>query len=148
MFGHKRQDEKLRTLEQELWEAEEETDEEEYEEDEFEEDWNEEDEDPDEEYWDDEDEDACLEYDLSEEEELENSFFGQKNSRYSRGNPKKFTDRDFFDDDGFADEDVLYRRDYKKAKRKKRRKAFGMILLAILELIILGTLILWFMSWM
>ena len=34
MFGRKRQEEKLRALEQELWEAEEDTDEEEYEDEE------------------------------------------------------------------------------------------------------------------
>ena len=98
-----------------------------------------------------EEEDEYEEYDDEadeDDEEEDEPACPARLSRYRRGNPKKFTDRDFFDDDGFADEDVLYRRDYKKAKRRKRRKALGMILLAILELIILGTLILWFMSWM
>ena len=87
-------------------------------------------------------------YEDEDEDEDDEPACPARLSRYRRGNPKKFTDRDFFDDDEFADEDVLYRKDYKKAKRKKRRKAFGMILLAILEIIILGALILWFMSWM
>ena len=67
-------------------------------------------------------------------------------SRYGRGSPKKFDDKDFFDK-GFDDTDVLYRSDYKKAKRKKRRRAFGLLLLAILELAAIGAVLLWFMSW-
>ena len=127
----RRSEEELWNLQRELIAAEEEDEYEEYDEDSEEEDW--------EEYDEEEDDDA---------EEEEESVCPARLSRYRRGNPKKFTDRDFFDDDEFADEDVLYRRDYKKAKRKKRRKAFGLILLAILELVILGALILWFMSWM
>ena len=142
MFGRKRQEEKLRALEQELWEAEEDTDEEEYEDEEYDEDWD--DENPDEEDWDDEDE--YVEYDLSEEEELENSFFGQRNSRYAKGSPKRFSDKDFFED-GFDDGDVLFRRDYKKAKRKQRRKKLGLFLLALVELSAIALLILWWTSW-
>ena len=127
----RRSEEELWNLQRELIAAEEEDEYEEYDEDPGEEDW--------EEYDEEEDDDA---------EEEEEAVCPARLSRYRRGNPKKFTDRDFFDDDEFADEDVLYRRDYKKAKRKKRRKAFGLILLAILELVILGALILWFMSWM
>ena len=127
----RRSEEELWNLQRELIAAEEEDEYEEYDDDPEEEDW--------EEYDEEEDDDA---------EEEEEAVCPARLSRYRRGNPKKFTDRDFFDDDGFADEDVLYRRDYKKAKRKKRRKAFGLILLAILELFILGALILWFMSWM
>ena len=143
MFGRKRQEEKLRALEQELWEAEEEDFEDE--EDECcEDDWDDEDPDDEEEDWDEEDD--CVEYDLSEEEELENSFFGQRNSRYKRGNPRKFDDDDFFED-GFDDGDVLFRRDYKKAKRKQRRKKLGLILLALVELSAIALLILWWTSW-
>ena len=127
----RRSEEELWNLQRELIAAEEEDEYEEYDDDPEEEDW--------EEYDEEEDDDA---------EEEEEAVCPARLSRYRRGNPKKFTDRDFFDDDEFADEDVLYRRDYKKAKRKKRRKAFGLILLAILELVILGALILWFMSWM
>ena len=94
--------------------------------------------------WD--DEDAYAEYDLSEEEELENSFFGQRNSRYAKGNPKKFDDDDFFEE-GFDDGDVLFRRDYKKAKRKQRRKKLGLFLLALVELSAIVLLILWWTSW-
>ena len=127
----RRSEEELWNLQRELIAAEEEDEYEEYDDDPEEEDW--------EEYDEEEDDDA---------EEEEEAVCPARLSRYRRGNPKKFTDRDFFDDDDFADEDVLYRRDYKKAKRKKRRKAFGLILLAMLELVILGALILWFMSWM
>ena len=144
MFGRKRQEEKLRALEQELWEAEEDTDEEEYEDEEYDEEWDDEDPDDEEEDWD--DEDAYAEYDLSEEEELENSFFGQRNSRYAKGNPKKFDDDDFFEE-GFDDGDVLFRRDYKKAKRKQRRKKLGLFLLALVELSAIALLILWWTSW-
>ena len=127
----RRSEEELWNLQRELIAAEEEDEYEEYDEDPEDEDW--------EDYDEEEDDDT---------EEEEEAVCPARLSRYRRGNPKKFTDRDVFDDDDFADEDVLYRRDYKKAKRKKRRKAFGMILLAILELVILGALILWFMSWM
>ena len=127
----RRSEEELWNLQRELIAAEEEDDYEEYDDDPGDEDW--------EDYDDEADED---------DEEEDEPACPVRLSRYRRGNPKKFKDRDFFDDDGFADEDVLYRRDYKKAKRKKRRKAFGLILLAILEIIILGALILWFMSWM
>ena len=127
----RRSEEELWNLQRELIAAEEEDEYEKYDEDPEDEDW--------EDYDEEEDDDT---------EEEEEAVCPARLSRYRRGNPKKFTDRDFFDDDEFADEDVLYRRDYKKAKRKKRRKAFGLILLAILELVILGALILWFMSWM
>ena len=129
----RRSEEELWNLQRELIAAEAEDEYEEYDDDPEEEDW--------EEYDDESDEDE-------DEDEEEEAVCPARLSRYRRGNPKKFIDRDFFDDDDFADEDVLYRRDYKKAKRKKRRKAFGLILLAILELVILGALILWFMSWM
>ena len=127
----RRSEEELWNLQRELIAAEEEDDYEEYDDDPGDEDW--------EDYDDEADED---------DEEEDEPVGPARLTRYRRGNPKKFKDKDFFDDDGFADEDVLYRRDYKKAKRKKRRKAFGLILLAILEIIILGALILWFMSWM
>ena len=127
----RRSEEELWNLQRELIAAEEEDEYEEYDDDPEEEDW--------EEYDEEEDDDS---------EEEEEAVSPARLTRYRRGNPKKFKDKDLFDDDGFDDGDVLYRRDYKKAKRKKRRKAFGMILLAILELIVLGALILWFMSWM
>ena len=129
----RRSEEELWNLQRELIAAEEEDEYEEYDDDPGDEDWEE---------YDDES------YEDEDEDEDDEPACPANLSRYRRGNPKKFTDRDFFDDDEFADEDVLYRRDNKKAKRKKRRKAFGLILLAILELVILGALILWFMSWM
>ena len=119
----RRSEEELWNLQRELIAAEEEDEYEEYDDDPGDEDW--------EDYDDEADEDD------EEEDEDDEPACPARLSRYRRGNPKKFKDRDFFDDDGFADEDVLYRRDYKKAKRKKRRKAFGLILLAILEIIIL-----------
>ena len=129
----RRSEEELWNLQRELIAAEEEDDCEEYDDDPGDEDWEE---------YDDES------YEDEDEDEDDEPAGPARLTRYRRGNPKKFKDNDFFDDDGFDDGDVLYRRDYKKAKRKKRRKAFGLILLAILELVILGALILWFMSWM
>ena len=81
-----------------------------------------------------------------EEAYEQESFCRDHASRYGRGSPRKFADDDFFDE-GFDDGDVLYRKDYKKAKRKKRRRAFGLLLLAVLELFAIGAIFLWFMSW-
>ena len=68
-------------------------------------------------------------------------------NRYGRGSPKRFDDDDFFDEDDFADEDVLYKKDYKKAKRKKRRQNFGLVILAILEIMGIAAILLWWASW-
>ena len=127
----RRSEKELLALERELLAVEaEEYDEEECEDEVYDEEYDEE--------YDDED---C--FDSDDEEE---NFCRSHASRYGRGSPKKFDDDDFFDQ-GFDDGDVLFRKDYKKAKRKKRRRTFGLLLLAILELAAIGALLLWFMSW-
>ena len=137
----RRSDKELMDLQRQLLAVEEEDWEEEYEEEEF----------PEDEYTDDED-------DFEEEEEEQELFYRNhandygrsvKNyaNRYGRGSPKKFDDDDFFDE-GFDDEDVLYRKDYKKAKRKKRMKSFGLLIVAIAEIAAIGTIIFWLLSWM
>ena len=68
-------------------------------------------------------------------------------NRYGRGSPRRFDDDDFFDESDFEDGDVLYRKDYKKAKRKNRRQNFGLLVLAILELAGIAAIILWWLSW-
>ena len=67
-------------------------------------------------------------------------------NRYGRGNPKKFDDDDFFEED-FDDEDVLYQKDYRKAVKKKKRQNFGLAVLAILELAAIIAIALWWMTW-
>ena len=68
-------------------------------------------------------------------------------NRYGRGNPRRFDDDDFFDADDFEDQDVLYKKDYKKAKRKKRRQNFGLMVLAILEIAGIAAILLWWLTW-
>ena len=65
---------------------------------------------------------------------------------YGRGNPKKFDDDDFFDE-SFEDEDVLYQKDYRKALKKKRRQNFGLAVLALLELVAIVAIALWWLTW-
>ena len=65
---------------------------------------------------------------------------------YGRGNPKKFDDDDFFDE-SFEDEDVLYQKDYRKALKKKRRQNFGLAVLALLELMAIVAIALWWLTW-
>ena len=128
----KRSDDELWRLQQELIAAEEDEEDEEYD-------------DPDDwEY----DEECDDEYDDGEDFEEEEPVRPGHMTRYRRGHPKKFKDRHFFDRSIGDDEDVLYRKDYKKAKRRRKRKAMGLMILAVLELIAIGALILWFMSWM
>ena len=128
----KRSDDELWRLQQELIAAEEDEEDEEYD-------------DPDDwEY----DEECDDEYDDGEDFEEEEPVRPSHMTRYRRGHPKKFKDRHFFDRSIDDDEDVLYRKDYKKAKRRRRRKALGLMILVVLELIAIGALILWFMSWM
>lgn len=141
MFG-KRQDDELWRLQQELLAAEEPDMEapEEYAE---------------EAYFDEEDIEDCFESDY--DEEYGQDLFRRNDddeepvrnyaNRYGRGSRKRFEETDLFDEDGFADEDVLYRKDYRKAKRKKRRQRFGLLLLAVLEIGAIIWLILWWTSW-
>ena len=67
-------------------------------------------------------------------------------NRYGRGNPKKFDDDDFFEE-CFDDEDVLYQKDYRKAVKKKKRQNFGLAILAVLELLAIAAIALWWMTW-
>ena len=138
----RRSDKELLDLQRQLLAVEEEEPEEEYEE----------------EYEDiDEDYEDCFESDYEEEYDQEPFYrnhannYGQsvKNyaNRYGRGSPKKFDDDDFFDE-GFDNEDVLYRKDYKKAQRKKRRKSFGLLILAIAEIVAIGYILLRVIEWM
>ena len=139
----RRSDRELEALQQELLAVEEE----EYEEEEWEEEF--EDEAYDEEYDEFDDDEPDYEDGFEsdyEEEYTQEQFQRQVSSRYGRGSPRKFDDDDFFDE-GFDDTDVLFRKDYKKAKRKKRRRTFGLLLLAVLELGAIGAILLWFMSW-
>ena len=131
----RRSDQELLELQRQLLAVEEEDTEEECEEE-----YEEEFEDTQEDY------EEYFESDYEEEYEQE-PYCRSHPNRYGRGNPKKFEDDDFFDED-FDDEDVLYQKDYKKAKRKKRRKTFGLLILAILELAAIGGILLWFVSWM
>lgn len=83
-------------------------------------------------------------------------------NRYGRGSQKQFDDEeDWEDDDDLEDEEFLYRDDFrrakknrrkakraeKKAKRKERKGKLGLALLALLELIAIGGIIAWWISW-
>ena len=130
----KRHEDELWNLQQELLAAEEE----EYEE--------EPDEYTDDEYDDEGDIEDC--FDSNYEEEYEQEQYQPNHvNRYRRGSQKYFDDSDLFDDDSFEDEDVLYRKDYRKAKRKQRRKKLWLLILAMLEIGALIWLILWWKSW-
>ena len=67
--------------------------------------------------------------------------------RYRKGSPKKFDDDDFFDRES-QDGDVLYKKDYKKAKKKKRRLNLFLVILAICELIAIAAIAIWWATWM
>ena len=104
-----------------------------------------------------EDYEDCFESEYEEEYDQEPFYRNHANgygetvknyaNRYGRGSPRRFDDDDFFDEGDFEDGDVLYRKDYKKAKRKKRRQNFGLLVLAILELAGIAAIILWWLSW-
>ena len=135
----KRHEDELWKLQQELLAAEEE----EYEDDESE--YDDSDGLTDEEDFEDDDEDS---FDPDDDEEYEQeTLYSGPMTRYGRKSQKRFSRTDLFDDEGFEDEDVLYKRDYRKAKRRKRRKKLGLLILAILELYAIIALILWFISW-
>ena len=139
----RRYEKKIRDLERELLEAEEEY------EDEYEEDPEES---MDEDYPEDEDYDE--EYDPDDEDYDQEEYYRNCGNsrrpavtRYRRGSTKKFCDDDFFETE-LNDSEVYYKKDYKKAKRKKRRKTIGMIILALAEIAAFGAILLWWMSWM
>ena len=68
--------------------------------------------------------------------------------RYGKGSPKRFEEDDFFDDEDLEDGDFLYKKDYKKAKRKKNRKKFGLFLLMVLEILGLGAIFFLWAKWL
>ena len=68
---------------------------------------------------------------------------------YQRGSKKDFSHFNHGADfDEPKESEVLYKKDYKKAKRKKRWKNLALLILAILEIAAIGAILLWFMSWM
>ena len=70
-------------------------------------------------------------------------------NHYGKGSPKRFEDDDLdFEEADFDDTDVLYRDDYRKAKKKKKRQNMGLVILAILELLGIAAILLWWASWM
>ncbi len=128
----KRYEDELQWLQEELIAAEE---------DEYEEiceEYGEDEEFPGEESW---EEEACED----EEDDMDDAV-RMVSHRYGRGSPKRFEDQDFFEDDVEEDE-ILYKKDYKKAKRKKARQNFGLVILAILEILGIAAVLLWWASW-
>ena len=88
------------------------------------------------------------EVDFCEEDELEESpVYRNHANRYGRGSPKVFDFDDYEDEDVLDDEDYLYQRDYKKAKKKKNRGNLGYVILAFLELIVIAAVGIWWLSW-
>lgn len=81
------------------------------------------------------------------EEEYEDPSYSNYANRYRRGSLKRFEDKDFFDEEDFQEGEVVYKKDYKKAKRKKRRQNFGLLILAILELVCIAAIIVWWIQW-
>jgi len=96
-----------------------------------------------------------------EADEEDEVFFRSHSSRYSRGNPSVFDAEDFPEDDDLEDEEFLYRDDYrrakknqrkairaeKKAKRNERKGKLGLAILALIELIAIGGILAWWISW-
>ena len=128
----KKPDKELWRLQQELLAAEEEENEE------YEEEYEPED---------DLDLDAILgEEDYEPEEESEPVYANFAN-HYGRGSQKRF-DEDLDFEEDFDDSEALTREDYRKYKKKKRRGNFGLVVLAIQELLCIGAILIWWASWM
>lgn len=68
-------------------------------------------------------------------------------NRYGKGSPKQFDDDMDFDNGEYDDSDVLYRDDYRKARKKKKKANFGLIVLAIAEIAAIGAILYWWASW-
>ena len=82
-------------------------------------------------------------------------------NRYGKGNPLQFDDEEYGEDDDLEDEEFLYRDDYRRAKkhqkktkraekkaaRKERTVKLGLAILALIELIAIGGIIAWWISW-
>ena len=87
------------------------------------------------------------EVDFCEEDELEEPAYRNYSNRYSRGSPKVFDFDEYEYEDDLEDEDFLYRDDYKKAKKKKKRGNLGLKILAFLELMAIAAIAIWWLSW-
>jgi len=111
-----------------------------------------------------EDEDDLSEEDLAdllghEAEDME-EFCPQPNfaTHYRKGSPTRFDDDEFDEEEYLQDEEFLYRDDYKSAKkakkkadraeRKEKRKKLGLAIIALVELIAIGGILAWWLSWM
>ena len=100
---------------------------------------------------------------LGEEEDETDEHLYSRNyaNRYRSGNPLQFDEAEFNEEDDLADEEFLYRDDFrrakkqqrkarraeKKAKRKERKGKLGLAVLALIELIAIGGIIAWWISW-
>ena len=127
----KKPDKELMRLQRELLAAEEEY--EEYEEEYLEED--------------DLDLDAILSEEEYEPEEESGPVYANFANHYGRGSQKRFDEALDFEED-FDDSEALTREDYRKYKKKKRRGNFGLVVLAILEILCIGAILVWWASWM
>ena len=82
-------------------------------------------------------------------------------NHYGKGSPMQFDDEDYEQDEDLYDDEFLYRDDYRrakkdqkkarkaeiKAKRKERKGKLGLAILALIELIAIGGIIAWWISW-
>ena len=68
-------------------------------------------------------------------------------NRYGRGSPRRF-EEDEDREDAPEEDAVLYRSDYRKARRKTKRKQLGLVILAALELAAIIAIVVWWLSWM
>ena len=100
---------------------------------------------------------------LGEEDETEEQKLYSRNyaNRYKRGNPLQFEDTEFEEEEDLGDEEFLYRDDFRRAKkqqrkakkaakkerRKERKGKLGLAILALIELIAIGGIIAWWISW-
>ena len=91
--------------------------------------------------------DETEEEEEEEEEELEEIPSNSFATGYGKGQPKKFQDIDFFDETDFDDGEILTKKEFKKAQNKKHRKNLGLIILAIVELLAIAAIALWWASW-
>ena len=78
-------------------------------------------------------------------------------NRYGKGRPKVFDEDEYDEDEELDDEEFLYRDDYRRASRQKKkadranrkenRKKLGLAIIALVELIAIGGIIAWWASW-
>ena len=100
---------------------------------------------------------------LGEEEDETDEHLYSRNyaNRYRKGSALQFDESEYDEEDDLADEEFLYRDDFrrakkqqrkarraeKKAKRKERKGKLGLAILALIELIAIGGIIAWWISW-